>query len=605
YTPNANFNGSDSFTYKANDGGADSNVATVAITVNPVNDAPTALNDSYSTNEDTALTIAAPGVLSNDSDVEGNALTTALVNAPANGVVTLNADGSFTYTPNANFNGSDSFTYQVNDGLADSPVATVAITVNPVNDAPVAADDGYLTDEDTPLTVAAAAGVQANDTDIDNPTPTALVVAGPAHGTLTLNADGSFSYTPAADFNGVDSFTYKLNDGGADSNVATVTITVGGVNDAPVAGNDSYSTGEDTALTIAAPGVRTNDSDVDNDPLTLAVVDQPLHGTLTLNQDGSFTYTPVADFNGTDSFSYQLDDGQATSNVATVAITVNAVNDAPVVTDDSYATNEDVALNVAAPGVLGNDTDADGNPLSAVLVSGPAHGALTLNANGSFSYTPAANYNGTDSFSYKVNDGTVDSNVTTVSLTIAAINDAPVAGNDSYSTNQDIVLNVAAPGVLANDSDPVEGSTVTAVLVSGPAHGTLTLNANGSFSYTPAANFSGTDSFTYQASDGGANSNIATVNLIVVSAGDQIDTLNGQVQALVNSGVLNGGQGTALTVKLDNAEQKLLAGQTAVAINMLQAFINQVNALQSGGTLSAAQAQSLIDAANAIIAALS
>src|SRR5262249_28998314 len=160
---------------------------------------------------------------------------------------------------------------------------------------------------------------------------------------------------------------------------------VGGVNDAPVAGNDSYSTNEDTPLTVAAPGVRANDGDVDNDPLTLSVVDQPLHGSLTLNPDGSFTYTPAADFNGSDSFTYRLDDGQATSNAATAAITVNPVNDAPVVSDDSYATNEDVPLNVVAPGVLGNDTDADGNTLSAVLVSGPAHGTLTLNPNGSFS----------------------------------------------------------------------------------------------------------------------------------------------------------------------------------------------------------------------------
>ena len=253
--------------------------------------------------------------------------------------------------------------------------------------------------------------------------------------------------------------------------------------------------------------------------------------------------------------------------------------------------------------MVGNDTDADGNSLTAVLVSGPAHGTLTLNSDGSFSYTPAANFNGSDSFTYKVNDGQVNSNVATVALTIAAVNDPPIAGNDGYSTNEDLALNVAAPGVLGNDSDPVEGSPLTAALVSGPAHGTLTLNANGSFTYTPAPNYSGSDSFTYKANDGEADSNIATVSITVVSASSLIDTLIANVQALVNSGVLNAGNGNALIVKLDNAEKKLMSGQTGTAINLMQAFINQVNAF-SGNQLSAAQAQALINNANAIIAAL-
>src|SRR5262249_41723268 len=150
-------------------------------------------------------------------------------------------------------------------------------------------------------------------------------------------------------------------------------ITVTPVNDAPVAVNDSYSTNQNTTLTVAAPGVLANDSDVDGDALTTILVTGPSHGTLTLNSNGSFTYTPATNFSGTDSYTYRANDGQARRNAAPATITVNA-NHPPVAVNDSYSTNEDTALTVAAPGVLANDSDADGNPLTAVLVSGPSHG---------------------------------------------------------------------------------------------------------------------------------------------------------------------------------------------------------------------------------------
>ena len=165
-----------------------------------------------------------------------------------------------------------------------------------------------------------------------------------------------------------------------------------------------------------------------------------------------------------------------------------------------------------APGVLGNDSDPDGNPLSAVLVSGPSHGTLTLNANGSFSYGPAGNFNGGDSFIYRASDGSLDSNPATVAITITAANDGPTAAEDAYNTAEDTVLTVAAPGVLGNDTDP-DGDPLTAALVTGPSHGSLTLNGNGSFIYTPAADFAGSDSFSYRASDGTLTSNLATVTL--------------------------------------------------------------------------------------------
>ena len=515
YTPEADFNGIDGFSYLVSDGQGNSEVVTATIVVNAVNDLPSAVNDEYSTDEDTALTIDAPGVLGNDTDVDGDPLASVLASGPQHGTLTLNADGSFTYTPEADFNGIDGFSYLANDGTGDSLVATVTITVNPVNDAPVASGDEYAVDEDAVMTIDAAAGVLANDTDVDGDPLTATLVTGPANGTLTLNADGSFSYTPNSNFNGSDSFTYTAGDGTATSE-ATVTLTVNAVNDVPEAVNDEYSTDEDTALTIAAPGVLGNDTDADGDALSVSILNPPQHGTVTLNSDGSFTYTPAADFSGVDGFSYVASDGVASSEVATVTINVNAINDGPVGAADEYAVDEDAVLTVdAAGGVLANDSDADGDPLTATLVTGPASGTLVLNADGSFGYTPGANFSGSDSFTYTAGDGTLSSEPITVTINVNALNDGPVGAADEYAVDEDAVLTVdAAGGVLANDTD-ADGDPLTATLVTGPASGTLVLNADGSFEYTPGANFSGSDSFTYTAGDGTLSSEPITVTIAV------------------------------------------------------------------------------------------
>ena len=524
YTPDANYIGVDTFTYKASNGTQQSIAATVTITVNPINDPPTAVADSHSTSEDTALTISSPGVLANDTDAENDPLTAVLVTGPASGTLTLNSNGSFTYTPNANFHGTDSFTYKANDGAADSAAATVTINVTAVPDRPVAANDSHETSEDTPLTISAP-GVLGNDTDADGDSLTAILVGGPSHGTLTLNADGSFSYTPAANYNGPDSFTYKASDGALESLVpATVSIEVIAVPDPPVANGDEYSTTEDVPLTVTtySEGVLDNDTDPDGGALTAVLVAGPSNGTLTLNSNGSFTYTPDANFNGTDNFTYKAYDGALHSlSPATVTIHVDAEPDRPTASDDSYSTDEDTLLDVMGPGVLENDSDPDFDMLSAILVSGPSHGTLSLSSDGSFTYTPAANYTGEDSFIYKANDGEFDSvPAAKVTIFVNPVGDPPVANGDSYQTNEDVPLVVGGIGVLANDTD-IDSTTLSAILDQGPSSGTLTLNANGSFTYTPDPNFFGTDSFSYYAFDGALQSEFpATVTIQVISVND-------------------------------------------------------------------------------------
>lgn len=284
---------------------------------------PVATADNYQVSEDTSLGISAPGVLGNDSGIDASLLKAVLVTHPARGTVTLNADGGFTYVPNPNFSGTDSFAYKVSDGEFESTAAAVTITVLAVNDAPVAQGQNVVTEEDTPRSIALTAS------DVEGDALTFAIVSQPTRGTLSGTAP-NLIYTPNAHATGTDSFTFKANDGQADSNVATVNLTISPVNDAPVALADAYQVAEDSPLVVAAPGVLSNDSDVEGASLTALLIVAPARGSLTLNSDGSFSYSPNSNFHGTDRFIYRASDGVLDSTPATVVITVTSVNDPPV-----------------------------------------------------------------------------------------------------------------------------------------------------------------------------------------------------------------------------------------------------------------------------------
>ncbi|MDP1835615.1 MAG: Ig-like domain-containing protein [Chlamydiales bacterium] len=497
YTPNANYNGSDSFTYILSDG-AFSSTATVNLTITAVNDPPVAVDDNYSGAEDTDII---GNVQTNDSNVDGDVLTAMVDVGPTNGSVFLNADGSFTYTPNTNYYGSDSFTYILTDGSLNS-TATVNLTIIAENDPPVAVDDSFGGAEDTLIT----GNVQTNDGDPDGDLLTAIVDAGPTNGSVVLNPDGSFTYTPNADYNGTDSFTYILSDGTFTS-TATVNLTIIAMNDPPVAVDDSFSAAEDNDI---VGNVQTNDGDPDGDILTAMVDAGPTNGSVVLNADGSFTYTPNTNYYGSDSFTYILSDGSLTST-ATVNLDITPANDAPVAVNDSFNGAEDADITGS---VLANDSDPDGDALSATVDVGPAHGVVILNPDGSFTYTPDAAYNGSDSFTYILTDG-IATSTATVSLNVGAVNDPPAAVNDSYAGTEDINI---TGNILTNDSD-LDGDALSATLDVGPIHGTVILNLDGSFTYTPDANYNGADSFTYILSDGTATST-ATVSLDIAPVND-------------------------------------------------------------------------------------
>ncbi len=484
--------------------------------------APVAGADSYPTATGQTLTVsAASGVLANDADPNGLPLTATLAvgGAPAHGTLTLNANGSFSYTPTAGFTGSDSFKYVAVDAQGSSAPATVTLTVG--STIPTLRPDSYGVATGQTLTVNAAAGVLANDTDPNGQTLIAAVAtgAGPQHGSLSLNANGSFTYTPTAGFAGTDTFNYIAHDSVASGPPTAVTITVGAA--LPNSTPDTYSvTAGQTLSAPQATGVLANDTDPNGLTLTAALAPGGgvLHGVLSLNANGAFTYTPTAGFVGQDHFTYIASDGVASG--ALTLVTLNVAGGAPTGQPDSYSGAAGQSLTVsAASGVLANDTDPNGLTLTAALAAGggPAHGSLTLNANGAFTYTPNAGFAGADSFTYIASDSAASSAPTTVSLTISS--SPPTSVSDSYSAAANQTLTVtAATGVLANDTDP-NGLPLTAALAAGggPTHGALTLNANGSFTYTPTAGYTGPDSFKYIASDSLRSGPATTVSLTVAS----------------------------------------------------------------------------------------
>ena len=510
YTPNPDYTGPDSFTYYASDGNLSGTTATINITVNNVNIPPDAQADSAITDEDAAVVVS---VLDNDSDPDLDPLTITLVSDPANGSAAItNAGTTVTYTPDLNYIGLDSFTYTISDGQGGTDTASVTITVDPVNDPPNAVDDAASTPQDTPVVIS----VLDNDSDPDFNTLTVTLVSDPANGTAAITDAGTtITYTPDLSFKGPDSFTYTISDGQGGTDTATVTVSVN--NQPPSAGDDTATTDEDTAAVIT---VLNNDSDPDLDTLTVTFVSDPTNGTAAITDaNTTVTYTPDPNYHGSDSFSYTISDGQGGTDTAAVNVTVNPVNDPPTAVNDTYNTPEDTSLVVPVPGVLSNDTDPDTDPLTAIKVTDPAHGSLTFNSNGSFTYTPNLNYAGPDSFTYKANDGNLDSSISTVNLTVGAVNDPPTANNDSYNTDEDTPLVIASPGLLTNDTDP-ETNPLTAIKVTNPSNGSVALNANGSFTYTPNADFNGTDNFTYKANDGTNDSNIATVTVTVQPVND-------------------------------------------------------------------------------------
>ncbi|MEH7164418.1 tandem-95 repeat protein, partial [Priestia megaterium] len=493
YTPNLNFNGTDQFTVIVDDGQGGTATSIVTIINTPVNDNPVTQNYAVITNEDTPLVGQIQA-----TDVDGNSLTFQLQSPPTNGTVTVTNSGSYIYTPNLNFNGTDQFTVLVSDGQGGTAVSTVTVTVTPVNDPPTVPNYTFSTQEDSPV-VGAIVG-----TDVDGNPLSYQLQNRPTNGITVVNTNGTFSYQPNLNFNGTDQFTVLVSDGQGGTAVSTVTINVIPVNDPPITSNVSFTIAEDSTLINRVVAV-----DPDGDPLTFSLQTAPGNGVAVVNANGTFSYQPNLNFNGTDQFTVLVSDGQGGTAVSTVTVTVTPVNDAPTVPNYTFSTQEDSPVIGAIVG-----TDVDGNPLSYQLQVAPTNGVAAVNANGTFSYQPNPNFNGTDQFTVLVLDGQGGTAVSTVTINVIPVNDPPITSNVSFTIAEDSTL---INQIVAVDPDE---DSLTFSLQAAPGNGVAVVNVDGTFSYQPNLNFNGTDRFTVLVSDGQGGTAVSTVTVIVTPVND-------------------------------------------------------------------------------------
>ncbi|MBL4585702.1 MAG: tandem-95 repeat protein, partial [Flavobacteriales bacterium] len=534
YTPDPGFDGEDTFTYVTCDNGVPSlcDTAEVTIEIVPIttgNNPPVAQDDAAQTQVDVPVD---GNVLINDDDPDGDniILNTTPVTDPTNGTVVMQPDGSFTYTPNPGFEGTDVFTYSIcDDGtpvLCDEAEVTINVIpdyTGPNNDPPFAGDDFALTPQEVPV----SGQLLTNDFDVngDNIIINTTPVSGPSNGSVVINPDGTYTYTPDTGFTGPDQFVYQICDDGVPSLCAqaTVYITVYPDNNPPVAVDDFNNTLVDTPV---SGNVVTNDTDPDGDNLTVTTtpISGPSNGTLTLNPDGSYTYTPDPGFEGEDTFTYVVcDDGIPTlcdtADVTISVIPVTVDNDPPVANPDAYVTQEGIPV---GGNILVNDSDPDGDNiiLNTNPLSGPSNGTVTVILDGSIVYTPNPGFIGQDSFTYEIcDDGTPSlCDVTTVTIIVlpdynGPNNDPPFAGDDAALTPMDVPV---SGQVLTNDYDPNgDNIIINTTPVSDPTNGSVVVNGDGTYTYTPNPGYIGPDNFVYQICDDGVPSLCAQATVYI------------------------------------------------------------------------------------------
>ncbi|MCR9898138.1 tandem-95 repeat protein [Vibrio alginolyticus] len=503
FAPNENFNGDVNFTFDVSDG-TDTVTANIDVSVTPENDPPVAGSTSYTVHEDNSITISNEQLLANSSDVEGEVAIDSVSYSGVDGVFQDNGDGTYTFSPNENFNGEVSLDVVVVDEEGATDSATAGITVLEVNDPPIAGATSYSVNEDEVI-IFTKEQLLAQSSDVEGDVSLESVSYSGSDGILTANDDGTYSFAPNENFNGGVSLDVVVADEDGATATTNANIDVLPVNDAPVSGDLAYSVDEDGSITLSQEQLLAQAGDVDSDNLEAVNLTAVANATVVENQDGSFTITPDANFNGDIDLSFDLIDNDGASVEVGVDLTVNPINDAPQSTPVNIAGTEDTTILITQDMLLANATDIDNtyDELSAVdLVIDEQYGDLLDNGDGTWSFTPAENFNGDVPMSFGVSDGDL---VTPVegNLNVEAVNDAPEAPTIQMQGEEDVVM-VIDPAYIADQVTDLDGDeiSVESITVRAPANATLTQQPDGMYHLVTTQDFNGLVELGYTATDG-------------------------------------------------------------------------------------------------------
>ena len=516
FVPDANYNGPASFNYTIVDMYGLTHTGTVTVMVEAVNDTPEARGESATGNEDTDLVLSAAALLANDRDIDGARLRISQVGEASGGTVLLQPDGSVRFIPTPNYNGPAGYTYWVSDGQ-EQVAARVNLNILQVNDLPVVQGELVASDEDVVLNFPFGV-LLANDSDIDTDPAlnqagvqvlTISAVGNALHGSVAI-VDGQVRFTPEANYFGPASFDYLVDDGAGGQVSTTVVLNLAPVNDAPDVMGETATLAEDNTLIYTQAELLANDSDVDNPhgDLVISQVGGAQNGSVEILPDGRIRFTPDADYFGPAQFDYLVDDGVGGQSLATVALDITPVNDAPRLVGEQVSLDEDTVITVSTADLLDNDSDVDNEhaDLHITGVGNAVNGTVTLDASGNVSFAPTLNFYGQASFTYTVSDGVGGSSTTSMVLDYASVNDLPVVNDELIFGKQNNTYILTAEALLRNDTDVEHPSGLQIVSVGAAENGAVTLLGDGRIQFVPNADYASWDppqfgSFEYTVRD--------------------------------------------------------------------------------------------------------
>jgi VCBS repeat-containing protein len=521
YVPNTNFFGSDSFEYQVCDNGGLCDVSAVTITVSAINDVPVIAEETLSVLEDSQSII---NISSNDIDAEGNLITYELITNGLHGIASISSTGIVIYTPEPNFWGSDEIVYEACDALNACTEATLFINVASVNDAPLASNNFFLMEEDGLLTGSIASLVNHADEE-----PLFFgALNSPEHGTLSIDNNGEFTYSPTANYFGTDEFSYITCDDFGVCDSAVIIITLSSLNDAPAVIDDLIETNEDIPTQL---NISINDSDIENDILNYNLSQTSDLGSIQLSTTGTLTFIPFLNVFGNEEITIEVCDAQGACSTSSLEIVINSVNDSPGLVAQAFTLNEDDSISGS---LSENASDAEENNLTFTLLSGGQHGTLLFNTDGYFQYQPNINFFGTDSIAVEVCDSENSCTSATFVFQVLPLNDAPISQNAQFTLPED----TAVQGSLLSLITDADDNSFNFAIIENANHGTFLINSNGGFTYAPSAHYFGADSVMFSACDGEAICDSSWIFLTVSLINDAPIVFDEVQQVLMNEPIV-------------------------------------------------------------------